>query len=87
MLGAFLRPKMTLLRASTSSPTASDHSSAPPTAGLCNQFNIRSPVSGNEELDDLCGIPVLLDGPHNDTGLLGAAAQFGGSLEPAGRAD
>lgn len=39
------------------------------------------------QLDDLCRIPVLLDGAHNDSGLLGAAAQFGGSLEPVGRAD
>jgi hypothetical protein len=39
------------------------------------------------ELDGLCGIAVLLDGPHDDSGLIGAAAQFGGSLEPIGRAD
>jgi hypothetical protein len=37
------------------------------------------------EFDDLCGIAVLLDGPHDDSGLLGAASQFGGSLEPMGR--
>ncbi len=39
------------------------------------------------ELDDFCGIAVLLDGPHNDSGLLGAASEFGGALEPMGRAD
>jgi hypothetical protein len=39
------------------------------------------------ELDDRCGIAVLLGGPHNDSGPLGAAPQFSGSLEPMGCAD
>jgi hypothetical protein len=39
------------------------------------------------KLDDLCGISVLLDRPHDDSGLLGASAQPGSSLEPMGRAD
>ena len=39
------------------------------------------------ELDDLCGVAVLLDGPQRLRPLLGAASKFGGSPEPIGRTD